>query len=634
MKPITNHLWAARLGVCALTLVLGGLLAGCMAPMGAEPASTRRTYKQVHENALSGGKLTSETRALLHRYDQETQYEKSPQAALRHLHETAVKTRGRDLLFALAELNYHEGDRVRHSVKSWDRKDPREYYLASCIYAFYFLLGDAAEPPPSPYDPRFRTACEIYNYGLGWALTERKGTEAIALMQGGARRLPAGEVTLEYEPPGPPSPLAEMNHFLVADQFLVRGFSVRNRRHGLGAPLVGTTEASRETGFTRSIPATVFLRPQGRLAEMSNGQMRASLKLYSAFEEVDVQVGDQTIPLEQDTTIHTAYGLNQQLLWKLGMMQFLSAEETIPTGVYLSQPYQPGLIPVVFVHGTFSSPVWWSEMANTLRADPTIRQRYQFWFFIYNSGNPIHYSATRLRDSLIEEMKKIDPEGQDPALQQTVVVGHSQGGLLAKLTATDTGDKLWRSVSTNRIEDLDVTEKQRAMIRHYAIYEPLPFVKRVVFISTPHRGSYLAGNFLRRLAYKLISLPQRIVEQSKELLHLTEKMDVPLEMRGRLPTSLDGMWPKNKPLLALAEIPPGPGIKAHSIIAVEGDGDYKTGRDGLVDYSSAHVPYVESELIVRSFHSCQDRPATIEEVRRILLEHLQSRPAGVTNFSR
>jgi hypothetical protein len=41
-----------------------------------------------------------------------------------------------------------------------------------------------------------------------------------------------------------------------------------------------------------------------------------------------------------------------------------------------------------------------------------------------------------------------------------------------------------------------------------------------------------------------------------------------------------------------------------------------------VAYKSAHVDYTESELVVRSGHSCQDNPAAIEEVRRILLEHL------------
>src|SRR5208337_1376771 len=144
-----------------------------------------------------------------------------------------------------------------------------------------------------------------------------------------------------------------------------------------------------------------------------------------------------------------------------GRVQFLSAQEQIPTGVYLTRPYEPGLVPVVFVHGTFSSPVWWAEMANALLADPVLGKRCQFWYFIYNSGNPTVYSAVRLREALTAKLKELDPDNRDPALQQMVVIGHSQGGLLAKLTATDTGDKLWHAINTNRLEALDLSPEQQ-----------------------------------------------------------------------------------------------------------------------------------------------------------------------------
>jgi hypothetical protein len=64
-----------------------------------------------------------------------------------------------------------------------------------------------------------------------------------------------------------------------------------------------------------------------------------------------------------------------------------------------------------------------------------------------------------------------------------------------------------------------------------------------------------------------------------------------------------------------------PTVKAHSIIAVEGDGPFQDGDDGVVEYSSAHIDGVESEVVVRSAHSTQGRPETIEEVRRILRLH-------------
>ena len=51
--------------------------------------------------------------------------------------------------------------------------------------------------------------------------------------------------------------------------------------------------------------------------------------------------------------------------------------------------------------------------------------------------------------------------------------------------------------------------------------------------------------------------------------------------------------------------------------------DYRRGRDGLVTYASAHLDGVESEFIVLSKHSCLNHPATIEEVRRILHDHVK-----------
>ena len=56
--------------------------------------------------------------------------------------------------------------------------------------------------------------------------------------------------------------------------------------------------------------------------------------------------------------------------------------------------------------------------------------------------------------------------------------------------------------------------------------------------------------------------------------------------------------------------------------------EIKTGNDGVVEYRSAHIDGVESEFIVRTGHSCQGHPFTIEELRRILYEHIGARVAG------
>ena len=597
--------------------------AGCRAPIGADLVSTRQAYAQVDANALRTGTPSAETVSILHRHGLDDVAARQPDEAVRQLHPKALAAGERDLLFALAELSYVAGDQIRRSVKPWDPRDAREYYLGSAVYAWLFLFGDGNEVPPGAFDRRFRDACDLYNYSLGLAFTERKATNGVVRLQDGPRRLPVGEIELKLNLTKFPARLEDFDQILLADRFRVRGFSVRTRVPGVGTPLLCVKHLNAEVGARPGTPATAFLRGPASLSELTAGNRLCALELFPAFDEATVTIGEAQVPLEIDLTTYRAYTLNQSRIWKLGKLDFLAPAKHIANQLILNQPYEPDRIPVVFVHGTGSSPVTWAEMANTLIADPILRRRYQVWSFIYGSSNPLVYSMADLRSALTDQVQRLDPAGTNAALRQMVIIGHSQGGLLTKGTAMDTGDRLWSAFSTNRLEDLDITGERRAELRRLMFYEPLPFVKRVVFIATPHRGSYLSGGLARGLGRKLIALPGAIVARGSEFLDLAEGSEGGHFFQGKMPTSLDGMSPKNPGLLAVAEIPVVPGIKAHSIIPVKGDGEYLEGRDGVVSYRSAHVDYVESELIVRGAHSCQNLPATIEEVRRILHEHLR-----------
>jgi pimeloyl-ACP methyl ester carboxylesterase len=611
---VKKHLLHACLFLALMTL------AGCMTPIGATKISPRQAYQDLNENALNSSHCSAETMKVLHRYDLERAFEKNPEATLAKLQSIACTDDRRDILYALAELNYFNANRQSRSVKPGVPRLARNSYFTSAIYAYLYLFSSSHEAAPSPFDIRVRVAGDLYNWGLAQGLIVN--TNAQVQLSAGPRDTLPGVVDVKFTQAGVPFNLNYVKAFYAADEFDVRGLSTRNRDSGLGAPLIAVTDKIGKFKESASVPATIFLRVNGNIRDWSAGRMTATLELYSAFDAETVDINGQSVPLQTDTTVPIAYGLNNSPLWSLGMSQFFSAAFKDKTGIRRMQPYMTNRIPVVFVHGTASSPVWWAEMWNTLRADRTIREHYQFWMFNYASGNPITYSAGILRNDLMDQVKTLDPDGKDEALRHMVIIGHSQGGLLAKLTATDTGDKLWKVFFQTNIDQLNIDVPTRELLRTNFFFKPLPCVSRVVFIATPHRGSYQNTKFVQRFLNRFMEFPGELMDASAGLLKLNDTVKLPPSLRNGIPSSLAGMDTDNPFMLELADIPVAPGIKCNSIIAIKGNDEPPNGADGVVQYTSAHVDYAESEFIVRSGHSCQMNPLTIEEVRRILLKNL------------
>ncbi|MGY6217472.1 esterase/lipase family protein [Methylolobus aquaticus] len=597
---------------------------GCSTPIGVTRVTPEESYQIASRNPLTNAELSNDAKAVLHRYNLGDVYESDPWQAIMQLHRIALKDDRRDVLYALAELSYAQGEQV--SSSRTEQPAQRDLFLQSAIYAFLYLLGDGAEPAPTPYDHRFRETCELYNRALARAFAS--GDDGRAEFIGRARTVAGKSLPVLIDNSRLGWKTSDFESFLPADAFDVHGFSIRNRTPGMGAPLIGVMKNTEEAPNGGALPLTAFLLLEGGLRDLEAGRAKARLELYSAYDDHAVNFKGKEVPLQSDTTAPLAYRLNDPEIWNLGLKRFLFGED-IKHHVLFVQPYQPGRIPVVLVHGTGSSPVWWAEMVNMLRSDPTIRKRYQFWFYQYTSNLMLAASGADLRDALTGMVTRLDPAGQDPAMRQMIVIGHSQGGLLTHMTAVKTGDELWRSVSDKPVAALDASPEIKQKIERSMFFEPLPFVKRIVFIATPHRGSFLTKSWVRRLARNFVTLPTTLIQGGADgIARLTGQLKVPDEIRDKVPTSVDGMAEHNPVLETLLRLPLGPDIKAHSIIAVLPGEAIPTGNDGVVEYRSAHLDKVESELVVRSGHSCQGHPATIEEVRRIMIEHLGHPASG------
>jgi len=213
-------------------------------------------------------------------------------------------------------------------------------------------------------------------------------------------------------------------------------------------------------------------------------------------------------------------------------------------------------------------------------------------------------------------------------MQQMVVMGHSQGGLLTHMTAIDSGDQLWRSISDLPFEDFKADPIIKEGFQRALFFDHLPFVKRVVFISTPHRGSFLTEDWVRKLTRAVVGSPAQLISNmSTKWRDISAQLKLPPELKDEMPTAVDGMNSKSPVMTKVAALPLAPGITAHSIIPVLPEMDIQNGNDGVVEYKSAHLEGVESEFIVRTHHGAQGHPVAIDEVRRILHRHCDALPS-------
>lgn len=88
--------------------------------------------------------------------------------------------------------------------------------------------------------------------------------------------------------------------------------------------------------------------------------------------------------------------------------------------IYLTEPFDPGKIPVLFVHGAEGSPQNWAYFHFRLNG-----KRYQPWYFYYPSGIRLSLASRLLYESLLDLRRKY-------GFRKICITAHSMGGLIAR----------------------------------------------------------------------------------------------------------------------------------------------------------------------------------------------------------
>lgn len=597
---------------------------GCLTPVTLKEVQPDAVFRKMQSNAITEDVMSAHTAQVLRVYNLTSEFVTDPDQTMRDLRERACSEPDRYLLFSMAELSYL----VARGHEDKSAKDALGYFISSARFAYAFLFDNNLGAAPNQYDPRFRLGCELYNHSLARALRLLEGVSTAEESDGSVRiDTWDGPLRVRVEMYGFPMERPSFSDLLLSADYEVEGINNHYRSYGLGIPMIGLLDqdANNPNQPPRaSYPATALLRFD-RLACVNYDQpLDATLELYDPLHIDQVDIDGTRSPLESDVTTPLAYVLSDPDLRTDAFLGFLRAERADNrTGLYMIDPYESNKIPVVLTHGLVSSPLTWADMLNDLRGDPVLRERYQFWFFQYPTGYPFIYSASLFRAALEDARKRYDPNGDSVAFNNMVLIGHSMGGLLSKLQVQDSGDAIWNAFSSRPFADLRLSDEDRELLRSVFFYQSSPYVKRVVFICTPHRGSTLSDRALGSVISRLVAVP-------KFLLNTTfDAMTLNIETAGdkitkRDFTSVKNLSPNNRFIRATENMPIHEGVPYNTIFGNIRKGDETEGSDGVVAYSSSHLEGAESDYGVSSGHSAHCHPLAILEVRRILTEHLKA----------
>lgn len=609
-----------KFGAIVRWVAVGAILlgSGCFAGISLKPVRTDVSFRKLQGSTLSTDELSFHTAQLLRTYNLQDTYGEDLSGALRTLRDEACASKDRSILFGLAELACFGGKRA-------EKKRPDDalgLYAGAARYAYFYLFDEEFGAPPDPFDPRFRLACDLYNFSLARSIRLMQQTGLTLSDDSVEAPLWDGSLHVDIERRGF-LPEEEIDRVLLTSEYNVKGVRNHYRTFGLGVPLIAVGSEPPEHSYlpeTPSFPATAFLHIDG--SACGPAQTSATLELFDTIQLQTVPVAGEQIPLETDITTPLGFLLSDPKLERTAYVGFLRADRVEDaSGLYMLEPYQRDKIPVVMVHGLVSSPLTWAEMLNDLRGLPELRERYQFWFYQYPTAYPFAYPASQLRNALLDVRATFDPEHDDAAFDEMVLIGHSMGGLISKMMVQDSGDTLWNAVSRKRLDELNVTPQEEQLIRDVFFFEPLPFVKRVIFIATPHRGSTLSDGLLASLVALLIAIPKAILMPTLDLLDRNPNV-LRGEFKKRRLTSVDNLSPGNPIIQALEKIPIAPGVTCHTIMGNIAEDPDEEMTDGVVPYSSSHFEGAASEEVVPVWHSAHYHPLAALEVRRILLEHL------------
>jgi len=389
-------------------------------------------------------------------------------------------------------------------------------------------------------------------------------------------------------------------------------------RGGFGVPVALLAARCSDAAICALLPPEGIFRPATAWIEAGKGN-GARPRLVIADPNTSppfVQAGG----LASDHAAFYMWGTQRSPLKRLGVYALLRGDGAGKrAGLYLLEDYDPRKQPVIMVHGLGSSPLGWAKLSSAIWNDRELSARYQVWHMVYSTDAPLLVLRHRLQQHLDHAWNVLDPEGDDDARRGAVFVGHSLGGVLARLLCSDSGTQVWDAAFAVEPNALAATSSDLDMLQALFHFKPYAGVSRAIFLAAPHRGSPVADTSLGKLFHRLVG--RRAVEL--EALRRVARDNPDAVREGLRSTYFAGdlnsiVTLRNaQPIrLATESLLPPEAISFHTVAALK-PGAVPNG-DGIVPLSSAILPGAASTRIVQGDHKVHLNDAAIDEVLRVL----------------
>ncbi|MES1964365.1 alpha/beta hydrolase [Psychrobacter sp. AH5] len=282
-------------------------------------------------------------------------------------------------------------------------------------------------------------------------------------------------------------------------------------------------DASSRVYPTGHLLMTGLIKPKGKSILEVLASRQLDIHLYNPYRSESTKILGEEYPLAANFSAGYGMWLAENQLDGVGYLNLISRQPqaSLPK-LFMLEPYDPNKRVLIMLHGLASSPAAWVNLTNDILNDDKLRDNYQVWQIFYPTNLPILENRYQIQQLIEATYKQTDPSGQNRASQNSVIISHSMGGIIARMMLSD--DNLVDDLDRLDEEDLLSASEKRQIrdalkqsfgeekLEKRFKLQSLSQVDTAVFLSTPFRGTDYADRWFTRALRRIVYLPVGLVK--------------------------------------------------------------------------------------------------------------------------